>query len=77
MSYIAHDVAELDFLYYDENNVETNNLLEVAAVEMVIVVDSGVAVREEKIYCGLRNKNLGLLVPPWDFDSERDSQILK
>jgi hypothetical protein len=77
LTYVAHDVADLDFYYYDTAGVETSDLTEAVAVELVIVIDSGVAVKRRDFYFKLRNQNKGLMAPPWDFDSERDSQILK
>jgi len=77
LAYIAHDVANLEFLYYDSDGAETDNLELVSAIEMIIVIDAGLVSKERKHFFQLRNENLGLLVPPWDFDEERDSQILK
>ncbi len=77
LSYIAQDVADLEFRCYDKDMAETDRLTETVAIEMVIVIDSGVATREEKIFCRLRNENLGLRVPPWNFEEERDAQIIK
>ena len=77
LAYVAHDVANLEFIYYDSDDAETDNLEEVSAIEMIIVINAGLVSKERKHFFQLRNENLGLLVPPWDFDEERDSQILK
>lgn len=77
LAYIAHDVANLEFIYYDSDGAETDDLELVSAIEMIIVIDAGVVSKERKHFFQLRNENLGLLVPPWDFGEELDAQILK
>jgi hypothetical protein len=77
LSYVAQDVADLDFIYYNYEWAVTSDLTEAHAVGMSIVIDTGVATRERTFYFKLRNRNRGLMAPPYDFDSERDAQVLK
>jgi type II secretory pathway pseudopilin PulG len=77
LSYIAQNVANLLLVYYDEDGYETDDLTEVSAVEMVLIIDTGIATKQGEIFVRLRNENQGLMIPFYDFESERDSQILK
>lgn len=77
LTYVAHDVANMLFIYYDAGKVETDDLREVAAVEMLLTIDTGVASKEQNYFVKLRNPNRGLLIPSYDFESERDSQLFK
>jgi len=77
LSYVSHDVASLKFVYYDEDGVETTNLEEVTAVEMMLVIDAGAVSEERTNFYKLRNKNIEVMAPPWEFDDERDALIIK
>jgi prepilin-type N-terminal cleavage/methylation domain-containing protein len=77
LTYVAQNVANLLFIYYDADGRETADLTQVAAVDMVLTIDTGVATKERNIYVKLRNENLGLMIPSYDFESERDAQLIK
>jgi len=77
LTYVAQNVANLLFIYYDAEGNQTADLTQVAAVEMVLTIDTGVATKERNIYVKLRNENLGLIIPSYDFESERDAQLIK
>ena len=77
LSYVSHDVASLKFVYYDEDGVETTNLEEVTAVEMMLVIDAGEVSKERTSFFRLRNKNIEVMASPWEFDDERDALIIK
>lgn len=77
MAYISHDIADLKFMYYDMDGLETANLEEVAAIEMMLVIDAGSVSKERTNFFKLRNKNIEVMAPPYDFDEERDGLIVK
>ena len=77
LSYISHDVAAINFNYFNEDGFLTDDLTEVAAIEMALTIDTGVVAKEQDVFVSLRNENQGLDIPDIDFESARDSQIIK
>ncbi len=77
LTYVAQDVANILFVYYDSDGLETDDLTKVAGVKMAIIIDTGIGSSERSIFVKLRNENLGLMIPGYDFESERDSQLYK
>jgi prepilin-type N-terminal cleavage/methylation domain-containing protein len=77
LTYVAQNVANMVLKYYDANGDETDDLRDVAAVKMILTIDTGIVSLQREIYVKLRNENKGLMIPSYDFESERDAQLYK